>query len=50
MYAVLLRAGVGGGITGSAAGLSSIVSYPVLLAVGLPPVTANVSSTVAAGL
>jgi uncharacterized membrane protein YfcA len=40
-------AGVGGGITGSVAGLSSIVSYPVLLAVGLPPVTANVSNTVA---
>ncbi len=47
LYAVLLLAGVGGGITGSAAGLSSIVSYPVLLAVGLPPVTANVSNTVA---
>jgi uncharacterized membrane protein YfcA len=47
IYAVLLLAGVGGGITGSAAGLSSIVSYPVLLAVGLPPVTANVSNTVA---
>jgi uncharacterized protein len=47
IYAVLLLAGVGGGITGSAAGLSSIVSYPVLLAVGLPPVTASVSNTVA---
>lgn len=47
IYVVLLLAGVGGGITGSAAGLSSIVSYPVLLAVGLPPVTANVSNTVA---
>ena len=40
-------AGVGGGITGSVAGLSSIVSYPVLLAVGLPPISANVSNTVA---
>jgi uncharacterized membrane protein YfcA len=47
IYAVLLLAGVGGGITGSVAGLSSIVSYPVLLAVGVPPVTANVSNTVA---
>jgi len=47
IYVVLLLAGVGGGITGSAAGLSSIVSYPVLLAIGLPPVTANVSNTVA---
>jgi uncharacterized protein len=47
VYPVLVAAGVGGGITGSAAGLSSIVSYPALLAVGLPPVTANVSNTVA---
>ncbi len=47
IYAVLLLAGVGSGITGSAAGLSSIVSYPALLAVGLPPVAANVSNTVA---
>jgi uncharacterized protein len=47
IYAVLLAAGVGGGITGSVAGLSSIVSYPVLLAVGLPPISANVSNTVA---
>jgi uncharacterized membrane protein YfcA len=47
IYSVLLLAGVGGGVTGSVAGLSSIVSYPVLLAVGVPPVTANVSNTVA---
>jgi uncharacterized protein len=47
MYPVLLVAGVGAGITGSVAGLSSLVSYPVLLAIGLPPVTANVSNTVA---
>ena len=31
----------------SVAGLASLVSYPALLAVGLPPVTANVSNTVA---
>lgn len=47
MYPVLLAAGVGAGITGSVAGLASLVSYPVLLAVGLPPVAANVSNTVA---
>jgi uncharacterized protein len=46
-YALVLLAGVGGGITGSVAGLASLVSYPILLAVGLPPVTANVSNTVA---
>lgn len=40
-------AGFGGGLAGSVAGLASLVSYPALLAVGLPPVTANVSNTVA---
>jgi uncharacterized membrane protein YfcA len=43
----LLLAGFGGGVSGSVAGLASLVSYPALLAVGLPPVTANVSNTVA---
>jgi uncharacterized membrane protein YfcA len=43
----LALAGVGGGLCGSVAGLASLVSYPALLAVGLPPVTANVSNTVA---
>jgi uncharacterized membrane protein YfcA len=43
----LLLAGFGGGLSGSVAGLASLVSYPALLAVGLPPVTANVSNTVA---
>ena len=47
MYPIVLAAGVGAGITGSVAGLASLVSYPVLLAVGLPPVTANVANTVA---
>ena len=40
-------AGFGGGLAGSVAGLASLVSYPALLAVGLAPVTANVSNTVA---
>ena len=43
----LFLAGVGGGLTGSIAGLASLVSYPALLAVGLPPVVANVTNTVA---
>jgi uncharacterized membrane protein YfcA len=43
----LVLAGFGGGVTGSVAGLASLVSYPALLAAGLPPVTANVSNTVA---
>jgi uncharacterized membrane protein YfcA len=44
---LLLAAGVGAGAIGSTAGLASLVSYPALLAVGLPPVTANVTNTVA---
>jgi uncharacterized membrane protein YfcA len=44
---LLVPAGVVAGITGSVAGLASLVSYPALLALGLPPVIANVSNTVA---
>lgn len=44
---MLLLAGLGAGLTGSVAGLASLISYPALLAVGLPPVTANVTNTVA---
>jgi len=47
IYLLLVPAGVLAGITGSVAGLASLVSYPALLAMGLPPVTANVSNTVA---
>jgi uncharacterized protein len=46
-YLWLVLAGVGGGLAGSIAGLASIVSYPALLALGLPPVVANVTNTVA---
>jgi uncharacterized membrane protein YfcA len=46
-YLLLVPAGVVAGITGSVGGLASVVSYPALLALGLPPVTANVSNTVA---
>jgi uncharacterized membrane protein YfcA len=40
-------AGIAGGLTGSIAGLASVATYPALLVVGLPPVTANVTNTVA---
>ncbi len=43
----LVFAGFGAGVCGSVAGLASLVSYPALLAVGLPPVSANVTNTVA---
>ena len=46
-FLLLVAAGVGAGLTGSVAGLASLVSYPALLAVGLPPVTANVTNTLA---
>ena len=44
---VLLLAGVGAGLAGTVTGLASLVSYPALLAVGLPPLAANVTNTVA---
>jgi uncharacterized membrane protein YfcA len=43
----LAAAGMLGGLTGSIAGLASVATYPALLLVGLPPVTANVTNTVA---
>src|SRR3954447_14528651 len=46
-WAFLFTAGIAGGLTGSIAGLASVATYPALLLVGLPPVTANVTNTVA---
>lgn len=45
--AALVLAGVGAGLTGSLAGPASLISYPALLVAGVPPVTANVTNTVA---
>nr|WP_313777312.1 sulfite exporter TauE/SafE family protein [Mycobacterium sp.] len=44
---LLFAAGIGGGLAGSIAGLASVATYPALLMIGLPPVTANVTNTVA---
>jgi uncharacterized protein len=44
---LLFVAGIGGGLAGSVAGLASVSTYPALLLVGLPPVAANVTNTVA---
>jgi hypothetical protein len=44
---LLVLAGVGAGLCGSIAGLGSLVSYPALLAFGLPPLAANVTNTTA---
>lgn len=46
-YVILFVAGLGTGIVGYLMGLASLVSYPVLLAMGLPPVLANTTNTVA---
>jgi uncharacterized protein len=45
---LLLAAGLLAGAVGSAGGIASLISYPVLLAVGIPPLPANVADTVAA--
>lgn len=42
---ILLAAGILGGLASTIASVASVVSYPVLLALGLPPLTANVTNT-----
>lgn len=44
---LLAIAGIAAGLSASIAGLASLFSYPALLSVGLPPVIANVTNTVA---
>jgi uncharacterized protein len=43
----LLVSGLLAGLVGAGAGLASLISYPALLTIGLPPLAANVSNTVA---
>lgn len=45
--ALLVVTGVAAGVVSTVVSLASLVSYPALLAMGLPPVAANVSNTVA---
>lgn len=45
-FLLVVLAGVGSGLVGYLTGLASLVSYPALLAVGLPPVAANATNTV----
>lgn len=42
----VLGAGLGAGVLTSTVGVASLLSFPVLLAIGLPPVVANASNTV----
>jgi uncharacterized membrane protein YfcA len=45
--AFLAGAGVVAGVIGTAGGITSLVAYPALLLVGIPPLAANVTSSVA---
>lgn len=45
--ALLLLAGVAAGVIGTAGGVTSLVSYPALLAFGVSPLAANVTNSVA---
>jgi uncharacterized membrane protein YfcA len=45
--AALVLAGTAAGLIGSAGGITSLVSYPALLAVGLPALSANIANNVA---
>ncbi len=43
---LVLAAGVGAGLMNAVVGAGTLITFPVLLLLGLPPVVANVSSTV----
>jgi len=45
--AFLALAGVAAGILGTAGGITSLIAYPALLAVGIPPFSANVTNSIA---
>lgn len=47
IFIFLMIAGFAAGLLASIAGLASLVSYPALLAIGVPPVIANVTNTTA---
>lgn len=46
-FLLLIGAGVVAGVLGSAGGITSLISYPSLLAIGIPPLPANVTNAVA---
>jgi uncharacterized protein len=43
---VVLAAGLGAGVLTTTVGVASLLSFPVLIALGIPPVVANASNTV----
>ena len=46
-FALLFAAGVVGGIMNSVAGGGSFITFPALMAVGVPPIMANATNTYA---
>lgn len=44
--AIIVAAGIAAGVINVVAGAGTLITFPVLLALGVPPVTANVSNTV----
>ena len=42
---LVLVAGLGAGVLSSTVGVASLLSFPILVGLGLPPVVANVSNT-----
>ena len=45
-HLALLGAGLGAGVMTSTVGVASLLSFPILIALGIPPVVANASNTV----
>ncbi|TCC57434.1 sulfite exporter TauE/SafE family protein [Kribbella pittospori] len=45
-HLVVVAAGLGAGLLTSTVGVASLISFPVLIALGIPPVVANASNTV----
>jgi len=43
---IVVGAGLGAGVVASSVGVASLISFPILVAIGLPPVVANASNTV----
>lgn len=43
----LLIVGIAAGFISAAAGLASLIFYPVLFSIGVPPINANVTNTAA---
>ncbi|HEY9334690.1 MAG TPA: sulfite exporter TauE/SafE family protein, partial [Kribbella sp.] len=45
-HLAIVAAGLGAGVLTSTVGVASLVSFPALIALGIPPVVANASNTI----